>query len=301
MVRFRPRPLLFWVGTALFAGILAAAILAPWLAPHDPRLPTGRPLAPPTHGHLLGTNDLGQDTLSQLLFGARSSLLVAGSVAAISTTLSWSVGLAAGLFRRAEAPLMMVVDLLLALPSIPLYLLVLTLLGPSRRNLVLVLAVLSWPGFARVVQSVAIGVRSAPYVEAGRALGARETHIIRRHLLPATLDVLPTKLVLTVRFAVFAEATLGFLGLSSTDAVSWGTMLNWAFADPLLFARPVWPWLVLPPTLAIVTLILATVGVGTGLTTTAERHAAKAAARQTTPRPHGGSTTSQTKGSCRRR
>lgn len=127
------------------------------------------------------------------------------------------------------------------------------------------LALLSWPAFARVVRGVVLQTRSAPYVEASRALGGSGPHIARRHLLPATLDLLPTKLVLTARFAVTAEATLAFLGLTSGGTVSWGQMLSWAFADPLLFARPVWPWLVLPPALAITVLILATVWAGGGV------------------------------------
>ncbi len=262
----RCRQPIFWLGCGLLLGFVLLTILAPLVAPSDPRLPTGAPLLPASRDHLLGTNDLGQDVLSQTVYGARSSLAVAAGVTAISTALSWLVGLVAGIFGRAEAPLLAVADLLLALPSIPLYLLVLTLLGPSRRNVILVLALLSWPAFARVVRSVVIRTRSAPYVEASLALGAPPLHIIRRHLLPATLTVLPTKLVLTVRFAVFAEATLAFLGLAAGDEVSWGIMLNVALNDPLLFARPVWPWLVLPPTLAIVTLLLAVVWVSAGLT-----------------------------------
>lgn len=258
------RPLL-WLGGLLLLAFVTVAALAPVLAPHDPRLPTGTPLTSPITEHPLGTNDLGQDVLSQLIYGARWSLIVAGLVTAISTALSWLVGLPAGFSRRLEFPLMAITDLLLALPAIPLYLLVLTLLGPSRRNLVLALALLSWPAFARVVRSIVVQTRSARYVEASRALGASSLHVLRTHLLPATLDVLPTKLILTVRFAVFAEATLAFLGLSAGDATSWGMMLNWAFADPLLFARPVWPWLVIPPTLAIATLLLSTTWISSGL------------------------------------
>lgn len=257
--------MLFWLGLGIFAVFIAVAVTAPALAPHDPRLPVGRPLASPTREHPLGTNDLGQDVLSQTMHGARSSLVVAGAVTAVSTTLSWLVGLVAGFSRRAEWPLLAVTDLLLALPSLPLYLLVLTLAGASQRNLIATLALLSWPAFARVVRGVVIQTRSATYVEASRALGARDRHLALRHILPATLDVLPAKLVLTVRFAVFAEATLAFLGLGTADTVSWGTMLNWAFADPLLFARPVWPWLVLPPALCIAALILATVWVSGNL------------------------------------
>ncbi len=259
------RPLLFWAGCALLAGFVLAAALAPLLSPYDPTLSTGRPLLSPTVEHPLGTNDIGQDMLSRLLYGARTSLVVAAVVALISTALSWLVGLTAGFFRLAEGPLMALVDLLLALPGIPLYLLIVTLIGPSRLNLILTLALLSWPAFARVVRSIVIQTRSAPYVEAARALGPTGAYIVRRHVLPATLGVLPTKVTLTVRFAVFSEATLAFLGLADSGSVSWGTMLSEAFNDPLLFSRPVWPWLVLPPTLAITALILAATWLSSGI------------------------------------
>jgi len=261
----RRRAPLFWIGATYLFTCATVAALAPVLAPYDPFRSTGLPLARPTADHLLGTNDLGQDILAQLIYGARSSLIVAVVVTVLSTALSWLVGLVAGAIRPVEAPLMAVCDLLLALPSIPLYLLVLTLIGSTRTNLIVVLALLSWPGIARVVRSLVIGARTAPYVEASTGMGGSPGHIMRYHLLPATLDVLPTSLVLTVRFAVFAETTLAFLGLASSDTVSWGTMLSWAFNDPLLFSRPIWPWLVMPPTVAIVLLILSTVWVGSGL------------------------------------
>ena len=260
------RPLLQWVGFVLLVGFVLVALVAPLLAPHDPREPLTLPLSTPTDDHLLGTNDLGQDVLSQLIHGARSTLIVAASVTAISTVVSWLVGLAAGFIRRVEGVLMGVTDLFLALPDLPLILLVLTLIGATRTNMILVLALLSWPAFARVVRSLVIVARGSPYVEASKAMGGSTSHIIVRHLLPATLVVLPTKLVLTTRYAVFAEATLAFLGLSAGDAIGWGAMVNLAFRDPLLFSRPIWPWLVLPPTIAIATLILATVWVGSGLT-----------------------------------
>jgi len=260
------RPTLFWIGIALLAGFAGVAILAPALAPYDPLLPLARPHSAPGDDHLLGTNDLGQDILSQVMHGARSTLIVALSVTTISTVLSWIVGLTAGYFRRLEGTLMGLTDLLLALPDLPLILLVLTLIGAIRTNLIVVLGLLSWPAFARVVRSIVIGARASRYVEASRALGGSDAHIMVRHLLPATLDALPTKLVLTMRFAVFAEATLAFLGLASGEAIGWGAMLNQAFRDPLLFSRPIWPWLVLPPTIAIAGLILATVWVGSGLT-----------------------------------
>jgi peptide/nickel transport system permease protein len=108
-------------------------------------------------------------------------------------------------------------------------------------------------------------VRAAPYVEAAQALGATRRHVALQHVLPATLDVLPTKLILTVRFAVFTEATLAFLGLGDPTTVSCGTMLSHAFDDPLLFTRPVWPWIVLPPALAVAGLVLTTVALSRSL------------------------------------
>ena len=259
------RGLLFHIGVWILFVIAASAALAPRLAPYDPRLPVGPPLAMPSRDHPLGTNDLGQDVLSQLIYGARPSLVAAGLVTAISTALSWLAGLIAGFFQRLEGTIMAGADLLLALPNIPLYLLILTLLGPNLRNLIIVLAVLSWPAFARIVRSLVLHARSATYVEASRMLGASDRHIIRFHILPMTLDVLPANIVLTARFAVAAEATLAFLGLSGGNQISWGTMLSWALADPLLFMRPVWPGLILPPTLAIVVLMLAVTWISSGL------------------------------------
>lgn len=252
------RGVLFWLGCGLLASFAAIALSAPWLAPYDPATLSDPPLATPSRAHLLGTNDIGQDVASQLLYGTQTTLLIAGSVTAASTLLSWLVGVTAGFVRRLEVPLMGVTDLLLALPGIPLAVLVLTLLGPGRSNVIGVLALLSWPSFARIVRSIVLQTRSSAYVEAARALGANAPHIALRHLLPATLVVLPTKLILTVRYAVFAESTLAFLGLASSDTVSWGQMLNRAFNDALLFSRPVWPWLVLPPIAALMTLLLAT-------------------------------------------
>ena len=246
-------------GAAVACVFVIAAAGAPLLAPYDPGLLTGPPLALPSAAHLLGTNDVGQDILSRLLYGVRTSLLIAGSVAGLSAGLSWAVGLAAGMSRLAETLLMPLTELLLALPSLPLYLLTVTLVGPSLTNLVLTLALLSWPSFARIVRSLVLAARGAPYVEAAQVMGATRLHVALHHLLPATLDVLPTKLILTVRFAVFTEATLAFLGLGDPATVSCGTMLSHAFDDPLLFTRPVWPWLVLPPALAVAGLVLTTV------------------------------------------
>jgi peptide/nickel transport system permease protein len=242
-------------------GICAA--LAPVLAPYDPALASGAPLLPPGQAHLLGTNDIGQDVWSQWLWGGRASLLIAAVVTLLSTALSWAVGLTAGLWRRGEA-LVGLADLLLALPAIPLYLVVVALVGPSQRNLMLTLGLLSWPAFARIVRARVIEVRGAAYVEAARVLGATPLRVALVHVGPATLELLPAKLVLTVRFAIFAEATLAFLGLGDPTEPSWGTMLGRALSDPLVFVGASWTWWVLPPALAIVLAVLSTTWLSLG-------------------------------------
>lgn len=248
----------------LLGAVAMAAVFAPVLAPYDPRLPSGVPLSPPSAAHPFGTNDIGQDVLSEWLWGARASLAVAVLVAAISIALSWSVGLAAGLWRRLEMPLMSAADLLQALPGIPLYMLVVALVGPSQQAVILTLGLLSWPSFARIVRAQVIGLRGAPYVEAARSLGATDWRVAVRHVLPGTLALMPAKLILTVRFAIFAEATLAFLGLGDPAVKSWGTMLGWAFSYPLLFASGAWVWWALPPAAAIVLVVLATTWLVTG-------------------------------------
>src|SRR5439155_18423812 len=124
--------------------------------------------------------------------------------------------------------------------------------GPGQLHLMLVVGLLSWPAWARVVRARVIGVRREPYIEAARALGATPLRVALLHVGPATLELLPAKLVLTVRFAIFAEATLAFLGLGDPTEPSWGTMLGRALSDPLVFVGASWTWWVLPPALAIV-------------------------------------------------
>jgi ABC-type dipeptide/oligopeptide/nickel transport system permease subunit len=251
------------VGLLVIFGLLALA--APALAPYDPRLPSGAPFSLPEPAHLFGTNDLGQDLFSNWLWDARASLVVAALVALVSTTLAWAVGLTTGTSARSGAPLLGTADLLLALPALLLYLLVLTLVGPSQLALIVVLGLTAWPTFARVVRARVLDMRGAPYVEAARGFGATPTRIALVHLFPGTRPLLPAQLALAARFALFAEATLAFLGLGDPSAAGWGGTLASAFADPLLFERAVWPWWVLPPALSIILVVLATTWLATAL------------------------------------
>jgi ABC-type dipeptide/oligopeptide/nickel transport system permease subunit len=274
------------LGGAILVLLTVLAVLAPVVAPYDPRLPIGRPFEPPGPAHLLGTTDIGQDVLSRCIWAARWTLVIAAATTAISTVLSWLAGVTSGFWPRLDPPIIGLADLLLALPGIPLAMLVVTLVRPSLGAVIVTLGMLSWPGFARIVRAQVLGLRTRPYVEAARAVGASEVRVAVRHVMPGTLGLLPAKLVLTVRFAVFGEATLAFLGLGDPSTPSWGGMIGWAFTDPLLFARPTWVWLVGPPAVLIMLTVLATTWLATGLEGGGLR-SGRARPRHSLPRPDG--------------
>jgi ABC-type dipeptide/oligopeptide/nickel transport system permease subunit len=243
----------------LLAGLAAGAGA---LAPHPPRATAGRPVEGPSAAHWLGTNDLGQDLLSQLLVGARFSVAVGTAAAALSTLLSGTVGVLAAAWPRAQAPLMALTDGVLAIPQLPALVLLLALRGPEPVSLAAGLALIGWPAYARVVRSQAGGVLRRGYVEAARAAGATGTRVLRTCVLPEVWPVLWTKFLLTLRWAILMEATLSLMGLGDPSTISWGSMLQAAFGYPLLFATSAWAWWALPPALAIATLTVALSAVG---------------------------------------
>ena len=250
------------MGGVLLAGVILAALLAGVLAPYDPRAVSDAPIHRPNAAHPLGTNDLGQDLLSMWLYGARVSLIVGFLTAVLSTALSAAVGTLTVLWRPARVPLLAVTDLLLAIPHLPLLVLVLILLGPEMRHLIGVLALLGWPAYARVVRAQVLVTVRRDYMDAARALGASSVRIFRTCILPEILPLLWTKFLLTVRWAILMEAALALLGLGDAARFSWGTMLNSAFTYPLLFVGDAWLWWALPPALAIgaITLALSAIG-----------------------------------------
>lgn len=261
-------------GLALLGALALAAIAAPFVADAlgvDPFAPDllAR-FEPPSAAHPLGTDDLGRDILLRLLFGARVSLAV-GLAAALAATL---IGTTAGVIAAwrggvADAAIMRLADFMLALPSLPL-LVLLAAADPSRIGLpargeaagdvlriVVILAVFGWVGVARLARAAALATLSRDHVRAARALGATEARILRRHVLPALLPPVAVATALAVAGAILAESTLSFLGLGiSPPAPSWGNML--ANAQDLVFSAPwaaVWPGLAIMATVAGCTLV----------------------------------------------
>ena len=226
-------------GTLVLLGLLglfaAAALLAPVLSPHDPlrqslllRLRSPGSADPRQGLFPLGTDDLGRDLLSRILFGARASFLVAGLSVAVSLLVGVALGLLAGWFRGwAAAVILRLVDTMLSIPAILLAVLTVAVVGPGFLDLVLVLGLTRWPRYTRVAYAATLQVAAMPYIEAARMAGVGNGRILRRHVLPNIAG--PVIVVATSEFGlmILFEAGLSFLGLGiQPPAPSWGSIMS---------------------------------------------------------------------------
>lgn len=240
-----------WAGILLLGVLVSAAVLAPLVSPYNPEETVADPFLAPSRAHLLGTNDIGQDILSELIYGARISLTVGFIAAALAIGIGTTVGIVAGFFGgRADAVLMRTVDLVLVIPFLPLMILLAAYLGPSYWNIIIVIGVLVWARPARVIRSQVLQVKSLDYVEAALALGGRPVRVMVRHVLPAVLPLALAQFILAASNAILIEASLAFLGLGDPTAKSWGTVLYYAQVRNA-FLTGAWVWWVLPPGLLI--------------------------------------------------
>ena len=235
-----------WTTLAILAALALIAVFARELAPHDPAsIQLSARLLPPGEGHPFGTDELGRDIFSRVLFGARISLGVATTVVALSLAVGLLVGAVAGFYGgwRDTVLNLYVINAFLALPGILLAIAFVAFLGPGVRNLVLALALTGWVNYARLVRAQVLAAREREYVEAARSLGASDARILLRHILPNIAQPIIVQTAIGMAAAVLAEATLSFLGLGvPPPAASWGSMLNDArshlFDAPYMAAFP---------------------------------------------------------------
>ena len=250
-------------GLAVLAGLVTLGVLAPILAPYNPlAISQASPLAAPSGTHLFGTDDLGRDVLSRVIFGARISLTVACSAALTALVIAVPLGLLAGYRGGAiDVAITRLFDTVYAFPDVLLGIGLVTMLGANLANVVLAVAVVNVPTLGRLTRVAVLAQRDEEYVEAARAVGASDARMIARHLLPNVVPPLLVQVTVVMSQAVLLEAAFSFLGLGiRPPAPSWGTMLN----DGREFLAQA-PWLGVFPGLAITTMILGLNALGDAL------------------------------------
>jgi peptide/nickel transport system permease protein len=250
------------IGLSIYLIFALVALLAGWIAPYDPTeilfTDDGQLAAslPPSTAHLLGTTNLGRDVFSQLVLGVRPSLLVGVTAATAVASIGSAIGLVAGyLGGWVDRMLMRVADLVLGLPFLPFVIVLVALIGPSQQNIVLAVAILLWPNAARVIRSQVLTLSQRQFVEAARVTGASEWRIMLVHIAP---NIVPLGFLygsIAVGWAILTQASLNFLGFGEADTISWGTMLQDAYASQAL-DRQQFAWFV-PPGICLVLVVLA--------------------------------------------
>lgn len=243
-------------GLLIIIAVVIIAVLAPLIAPHDPATVTliDRLKPPLTPGHLFGTDSLGQDVLSRVIYGARVSSLIGFFAVAIAGTLGIMLGLVSGYYGGwLDSLIMRIGDIQLAFPTIILYVAVMAVLGPGLLKLIVVMGFVGWVPYGRVQRGMVFSVREQEYVEASRAIGAPDWIILVRHILPNTLGPLVVVASFGVAQAIITEASLSFLGLGVPPSVpSWGSMLS----DGRNYLQAGW-WIATFPGIAITLTVLA--------------------------------------------
>lgn len=250
------------VGLAILVALTLLALLADQVAPYGPNRmrPTER-LQPPSAAHVFGTDDLGRDIFSRAVFGARLSLAIGGMVVPVSLLLGVPLGVAAGYYRRLDGPIMRVVDGVMAFPAVLFAITLMAALGPSVANVAIALSLAYAPRVARVARGSTLAVRAMTYIEAARALGARDHRLIAVHVLPNIFAPLLVLASFTFAVSVVTEAILSFLGAGAPPSVpSWGAMV----AEGRNFIKTA-PWLMFFPGCFIAVVVMGLNLLGDGL------------------------------------
>jgi peptide/nickel transport system permease protein len=253
-----------FVGLAITLGFVCMALFAPWIAPYSPTASSGQPFGTPSLQHPLGTDDIGEDLLSQLIWGARGSLLIGVSAGILATIIGVGVGLFAGYFAgKSGEALMRLTDVVLVLPLLPLLIVIAALFPSSVILVIVVIGLLSWPQMARVIRSQTLTLKERPFIDASRLSGMSDLEIMIRVLVPNMLPLVVLYGVFAAVTAVVVESGLDFIGLGSINNLSWGIMLYFALSRDALL-RGAWWWF-LPPGLMIALLGVGFIFLGHGV------------------------------------
>lgn len=248
----RPAPA---VGAGVLCLAVVIAVLSSWIEPYHPSQIVGAVFAHPSAVHWLGLDGVGADVLSQLVQGARISLVVGAAATAVSMSMGAGVGILSGYFGGiVDGILMRITDFFLVVPYLPLLIIVAAVWGASLTHIILLIGLLQWTWTARIVRSQVKSIRQRTYVRRARSVGAGNTRIIISHVVPQIGPLLVSLAVLHVGYAIFSEAALDFLGLGDPSVVSWGTMIEHAFQRTAI-ASGAW-WAIVPPGLCITAVVV---------------------------------------------
>jgi peptide/nickel transport system permease protein len=256
------------VGLVILTAIIVMALAAPLLADQAGLRAintTENPVwASPSEFGPLGTDNFGRSVMTQVIYGARISLLVGLAATVLAMVIGSVVGIVAGFLGGiVGATLMRLTEWFLVIPFLPLAIVLAAVLGPSIRNIILVIGITSWPSMARLVRAQVLTLKERLYVDRSRALGASPTHLMLRHILPGVSGLILASTTLTVPVAILSETTLSFLGFGDPARPSWGKMLEEAFEQGAL-SEEAWWWYV-PPGVCIVLVVLSFTLVGRAL------------------------------------
>ena len=249
------------LGVGILGVFLAIAVVGPFLAGPIDKAAANRPMLPPSPEHLFGTDRSGRDLFLTNVWATRISLLVGVVASLLCMSIGATLGIAAGYLGSGwDSWIMRITDFFYVLPTLVLALVLAAIVGPSLVNVILVIAITSWPATARIIRSQTLTIRERMFVERARASGAGSLRIMRRQVLPNVFGLVLANTTLTIASAIFLETTLSFLGVGPRDTYSWGRILEESFAAGAL-SLGMWAWFV-PPGVAVVLVVLAFTLVG---------------------------------------
>ena len=236
------------LGICIIIFFIFIAIFAPLISPYDP-YKMGLAYLKPSCEHLLGTNDVGQDIFSELIYGTRISLFIGIISAIVVTVIGTMLGIVSGYYGGiCDKIIMQVTSIAMTIPSLPILVILVAYLGPSIWNVIFAICFLSWTGTARIIRSKVLQLKEMPFIKIEQTLGANNIHIIK-HILPNILDIVFIRAILRVSGAMLTEAGLSFLGFGSIGEKSWGQIIRYAFARYGII-NDYWWWYV-PPIICI--------------------------------------------------
>jgi peptide/nickel transport system permease protein len=249
------------VGIVIVLAFVALAIVAPYVEPYSTTQQVGRVYAPPSNHHWLGLDDGGIDMLSQVMQGARVSMIVGFAGAFVAIVIGGLVGIVSGYFGgRSDILLMRITDYFLVIPDVPLMIVAAAIFGHNLRNIVVIIGLIYWTSTARLLRAQVKTLRERVYVKRARSLGAGHLRLVWNHVMPQVTPLLVANTVLMIATAIFAETYISFLGLGDPSTISWGKLIQNSLSGGAVF-HSAW-WAVIPPGLCVTVVILACTMVG---------------------------------------